>query len=353
MDLAAGGGHSCALDAAGTVACWGLNGVGQLGLKRTRAQATPEKVGFVRGAVQIDAGTYFSCALDRQDVLRCWGELALNGRGAHSGAGIEVLRDVHGFALGADHGCAVTRAGKVRCFGSNVRGQLGVGRIGVVEQPAPEIAGLPEVRQVSCGAAHSCALGADGRVWCWGLNGQGQLGDGTHDDRNAPGADVGLGDVVQIASGGHHNCALTRDGTLHCWGRNDAGQLGLGDDADRTRPERVQLDGVAELALGASHSCARTRHGQAHCWGLGEGGRLGYGDEADRPAPGQALPLSSVLALAAGDMHSCALTEIGLWCWGVNDGQLGDGSFETRLLPVSVAWPTAPHPGTPTLTPTP
>jgi alpha-tubulin suppressor-like RCC1 family protein len=345
VSLAAGGGHSCAVDAAGAVACWGLNGAGQLGLRRRRAQATPELLRIVSAVVQIDAGTYFSCALGHDGVLRCWGEIGLNGLPRQAGAAIEVLRDVKSFALGADHGCAVTTAGQVRCFGSNVRGQLGVGRVGPVEQPAPAVTGLAEVREVSCGAAHSCALTMTGRVSCWGFNATGQLGEGTREDRSVPATDLGLADVVRIESGAEHGCALTRAGAVYCWGRNDSGQLGLGDTADRLQPARLALDGTAdqaaELALGANHTCVRTRAAQARCWGLGEGGRLGYGDEADRAAPGAPLDLPAVWALAAGDMHSCALTAAGPRCWGVNDGQLGDGSFETRLLPVAVVWPPA------------
>jgi alpha-tubulin suppressor-like RCC1 family protein len=295
--------------------------------------------------VQVEAGTYFGCALDRQGVLRCWGELALDDKPPRGrGGAIEVLREVASFALGADHGCAVTRAGQVRCFGSNVRGQLGTGSAGGRATVTTALGGLSGVRQVSCGAAHSCALDGGGEVRCWGFNAHGQVGDGTRQDRAAPGPGVGLTDTVRIATGGHHSCAIAREGTLRCWGHNDAGQLGLGDVADRPSPERVALEAVAEAALGSSHTCARTRQGQAHCWGLGEGGRLGHGDELDRPSPGAPLELTGVLALAAGDMHTCALAEGGAWCWGVNDGQLGDGSLQARTRPTPVAWPTPAHP---------
>lgn len=206
------------------------------------------------------------------------------------------------------------------------------------------INGVPlRVLQVVGGNEHTCALTVSGGVKCWGLNGSGQLGDGSTQSRNIPTDVTGLtSGVVSIAAGYHHTCALTTAGGVKCWGAGAAGQLGYGGLLGRTLPENVQglSTGVAGIAAGMNHTCAVTTGGAAFCWGLNGSGQLGDATTLSKSAPVAVSGLSTgVSRIFAGYYHSCALTTHGgVLCWGQDDmGQLGnDMTFANQLTPVPV-----------------
>jgi alpha-tubulin suppressor-like RCC1 family protein len=270
---------------------------------------------------------------------------------------------VAAIAAGNWHTCALTATGGVKCWGYNEYGQLGDGS--TTDRTTPvDVSGLTSgVAAIAAGNWHTCALTATGGVKCWGLNGSGQLGDGGGGVpcnegysacRLTPTPVSGLGSgVTALAAGAWHTCALTTAGGVLCWGSNWYGQLGDGTTEDRLTPTPVSglTSGVAALAAGAGHTCARTTAGALLCWGwngrgqLGDGGggvpcNEGYSACRLTPTPVSGLG-SGVTALAAGNSHTCALTEVGgVKCWGLNWlGQLGDGTTEDRLTPVDVLWP--------------
>jgi alpha-tubulin suppressor-like RCC1 family protein len=339
------------LTSGGAVKCWGDNLAGQLGDGTTENRLTPVDVpGLAGNAAVLEAGAYHTCLLLSQGNVQCWGGNADGELGdgttieRHAPAAVTGLPGAAvALTAGTDHTCALLSAGVLQCWGGNFYGQLGDGTANSFLAPVL-VAGLPGgAAEVAAGRFHTCALTPGGGVKCWGLNADGQLGDGTTNTRGTPGDVSGLSSgMAAVTTGREYSCALTAGGGLKCWGYNSAGQLGDGTTDDRALPGDVVglSEGVWDVEAGAWHACAVTSGGAAKCWGFNFWWQLGDGTTEDRPTPVDVAGLSSgVTAIAAGAWHSCALTAGGaVKCWGRNwDGELGNGSGGFSPAPVAVA----------------
>lgn len=188
------------------------------------------------------------------------------------------------------------------------------------------------------GTYHSLALKKDGTVWAWGLNGNGQLGNGNTVSSGSPVRVSGLTDVVSVATGNAHSLALKSDGTVWAWGRNINGQLGNNSFTDSKVPIQVQgLSGIVAIAAGGEHCLALTSSGSIMAWGYGYNGQLGTGSTTTHKIPTMVSGMYDAVAIAAGSSYSLAVRSNGsVWGWGANgDYQLGDGTRFDRLLPVA------------------
>jgi alpha-tubulin suppressor-like RCC1 family protein len=350
LGLVAGGGtHTCALTTGGAAHCWGGNGSGQLGDGTVIRAVAPISASGLSAASALAAGTLHTCAVVGGGG-KCWGD-NLNGQ---LGDGTQTPRlapvDVSGLSgavaitasVGSDHTCALTSGAGLKCWGNNGNGQLGDNSTTRRLLPV-DVSGLTSgAAAASAGQFHTCALTTGGGAKCWGLNGNGQIGDGTQSQRLTPVDVTGLtGGVTAIATGLTHSCGLTGAGGVKCWGLNANGQLGDGTTTQRLTAVNVNGlgGGVAAIAAGASHTCALTNTGGVKCWGLNGNGQLGDGTTTQRSAPVDVTGLASgVMAIAAGQYHTCALTgTAGVKCWGQNnDGELGDGTAGTRPFPGNV-----------------
>ena len=299
--LMSGMAYNCALTSAGAAYCWGDNHRGELGDGTNTQRRTPVAVSMPAGVTfaSLSTGSQHTCALTVAGVAYCWGANSEGQLGndtltdsntpvkINSPAGVTWAS----LRVSVHHTCALTRVGVAYCWGRNSLGQLGDGtrlqRDGMVQVKVPN--GFT-FASLSAGANHTCALTRAGVAYCWGYNGNGLLGNGTFALGTQP-LEVKRPTGVTFASisaGANHNCALTNAGAAYCWGWNREGQIGDNTTTDRSTSVAVRMPaGVtfASLSVGGDHTCARTRAGAAYCWGDNGNGQLGDGTDTSRITP--------------------------------------------------------------------
>jgi hypothetical protein len=177
------------------------------------------------------------------------------------------------------------------------------------------------IADVAAGGLHQCYLRESGSAFCWGANGDGQVGDGTGiTPRTEPVAVRGLTDAIDIVAGWRHTCALRRDGSVACWGENGNGQLGSGTTTDALEPSPVALpEAAVSIGAGEEHTCAVLAGGDLRCWGTRANGQLGDGTSSliDVLTPQPAMTTLDYRLVVAGDNHSCGVRTDGtVSCWG-------------------------------------
>jgi len=239
--------------------------------------------------------------------------------------------------------CALLSTGVVKCWGQNSNGQLGDGTTTQRNAPVTVLGLTTDVNVVETGYWQACVLLSSGAVKCWGQNTYGQLGDGTTTNSSTPVNVSTLSSGVRAISAGLlFNCALLNTGAAKCWGQNTSGQLGDGSATQRNSPVDVSglSSGVAAIESGYYHACALLNTGAVKCWGQNGYGQLGDASTTQRNSPVDVSGLSSgVIAISAGYYHTCALLNTGaVKCWGLNTyGELGDGTTTTSSTPVNVS----------------
>jgi alpha-tubulin suppressor-like RCC1 family protein len=272
--VACGANHSCARTATGKIVCWGSNVDGQLGDGTTVSHSVPAAVllpgpdgglpGRPLAAEQVGAGEGHTCTLSG-DTMLCWGgnRLGQLGIGTTSETPTVFPREVTppatinwsglaSMSLGEGHTCVRRSNAFVYCWGEDEFGQLGQGLSAASPVPTPVLnsnagglfAGTVEIY---AGEDSECALKGDGTMWCWGNNGNGQLGTGIdatlqpYPSRVMLNAETPLTNVAQGAAAEVHGCALRTDGSVWCWGLNSTGTFEFGQTAPLSSDYPVQV----------------------------------------------------------------------------------------------------------------
>lgn len=341
--VSVGGPHACALDQLGRIGCWGANDSGQFG-DGSRNDSLVAVPGPSLNVVSLAANESYTCALTSAGGVACWGGNILGEPQERTLVPVDIpglASGVAAIAAGGTHVCVLTTRGSVKCWGGNGYGQVGNGTLsGPVTTPV-DVTGLGSgVVALGAGSLHTCAVLANGTVRCWGSNASGQLGSGGPAQSSVPISVGGLtSDVVAVAGGAAHTCALHATGGMSCWGLNSNGQLGNGTTTDSATA--VSVSGLADassVAAGWFHTCATTTTG-AVCWGLNTYGQLGNGTISGSSTPVVVRGLAW-RPIWAGGHTTCARlpgTPARTACWGYNgSGQVGNGSTTNATSPATV-----------------
>ncbi len=339
--------HTCATTVQGKVYCWGRNEYGETGdfegLERcswsgheddpgTPCSGEPRPITDAPPLPVLGGGSRHACGLDAEHQAWCWGF----GLGGQLGDGTNTSRtsaapvagtfDLVQLALATETtgSCALDADGNLYCWGPLYR--LAMGATGL-DTPT-QLFAQQSFEAVDLSQLNACGL-TQGAAWCWGSNWYGQLGIG-----GATGQDGGLegSDTPLEVSGGHvftqvavslsHVCALRIDGAVYCWGSDPTGTGSYA-----TEPVAVGGPAFVNLEAGGHHTCGLTGTGEAWCWGVNAYGELGDGTQDDRPGPTPVRAPTGVVfeRLSLGGAHTCGLATDGrLFCWGYNEfGQVG------------------------------
>jgi alpha-tubulin suppressor-like RCC1 family protein len=313
-------------------------------------------------AKEVVISMHVTCILSTTDQVKCWGsnsenKLGFVGGSIHSppssfinfGTGVTVRQ----ISVGTYHACAVLGTGGLRCWGTNTAGQLGYGHANYMEPPPTTDVNLGTgvlARQVSCGGFHTCIISTTNKVKCWGTNHRGQLGYGDGVSRNSPPASfVAVTDVQKISCGEHHTCVVTTSNTAVCWGEGGTstwdgiGKLGYGSSSSLNAPQSAitgtPYSNPTVVDIGASfrHTCWLLSTGEVQCWGSGDSGQLGYGSTTNRLSPTGIINLGTgnlVKSIGVYASHTCAqLLDDTIKCWGSYSGlgttvDVGDNANE-------------------------
>ena len=317
--------HTCALNAAGELYCWGMD-VRKPG-RRIRADSVPiPMVDTTRRFVSVGVGEMHDCAVMTNGQIACWGfsgpqgELARNTENCGV-CGIDTIASPLRFrsvVVGQFHTCAIALDRRAYCWGANGSGQLGIGRL-----PAPYIrptlvVGGHRWRSLVAGWTHTCGITTEGRTLCWGL-----------DNSTAVSVPTPVKDTSHFAelfAGKARTCGLTGTGELHCWGgefEDKYGKYQNGAGIIRT-PVLIRASfAIQSLALGDGSSCVIAVGGDVYCWlesNFGTIGGAGIALSRARIASITDQPMNTPLkfmAISAYAGNACGIaTDGGAYCWG-------------------------------------
>jgi len=346
--ISAGSDYTTGIKSNGSLWSWGDDDDGKLGYGGGRDSLVPvQEYSQSTNWILVSAGNNHTVALKSDGTLWAWGD----NRYGELGDGTESTKytpiqeaskstDWAHFDAGGGHTVAIKNDGTLWAWGLNNYGQLGDGTTEDKLVPTQEISQSTNWSSISIGGLHTVALKIDGTLWSWGRNSDGQLGDGTTENKHVPvQEDSQSADWRSLSAGAHYTVAIKSDRTLWAWGTNYWKQLGNERGTDKLVPtqEETQSSDWESVSAGTFHTVATKTDGTLWTWGQNTYGQFGnnstiYRSFVPTQEAGKSIDWNH---FDAGGGHTAAIKKDGtLWMWGVNRfGQLGNGTTTIRLLP--------------------
>ena len=356
--ISAGSGHSLAIDKNGRAWGWGYNGSGQIGDNSTVSKLTPVSVlGAVKTFCKITAGgvvnsSSFTLALDKYGRAWSWGRNDVGQLGNNAVTSqltpVSVLGAVKTFCeisngVNQAFALAIDKNGRAWAWGVNGNGQLGNNTVISQRTPVSVLGAVKTFCKVSVGGFHSLAIDKNGRLWVWGNNSNGQLGNNTSANSVLTPVSV-LGAVktfCHIAGGNSQSVAIDKNGQAWGWGFNGSGQTGDGSATDRLTPVSVegQKKTFCKIASGNGVTLSIDNYGRLWAWGFNGNAQIGDGSTIPKRTPTRVCNTRTFCEVRGANTHVLAIEKNGqVWAWGTNtSGQLANNYIASVLTPVSVA----------------
>lgn len=284
------------------------------------------------------------CVSANDDSVWCWGYDLSGARGDGAGwSEPETIDELAGSAQWKQitRGCGIKSDDTGWCWGSNMYGELGNGGVLWSEEPAPvAISGGGTWKKLARTYTTSCGIKSDNSLWCWGNDGNGQVGNGAPtNDYTTPQAISGGGSWKDIDVGGNHSCGIKSDDSLWCWGSDSTSQIGNGaPTSNQNAPVAVSGGGTwKSIQTGSDSTCGLKTDSTLWCWGSDGAGQQGNGaPSSDITVPTQVGSDTWKSVSMTGALVCGIKSDNTGWCWGTNWlGQTG-----TNLPGAAVDTPT-------------
>ena len=277
-------------------------------------------------------GDYLSCDLQSIGVPRCWGELGDNTGTTVEESPVAVGGTVKFASLTAYSRtiCGRTSTGAAYCWGPNGEGQLGTGNNTGTKVPVAVSGGI-NFKSLSAGDVTTCGVSTAGVGYCWGDNSYAQAGHSSTADVNVPTVVQGSHTFSMISAGTVSACGVTTTNQIYCWGSDTYGQLGDGGTISYSSLDTAALPVLVAgglswsmVSVGQFHACGLTTAGAAYCWGYNDY-RVGDNTTTDRSSPVAVSGGLTFKSIEAGRYTTCGITTADVaYCWGANlAGQFG------------------------------
>ncbi|MDC3282031.1 hypothetical protein OAV46_03230 [Euryarchaeota archaeon] len=330
-----------------------------LGHSPCNSDAIPMAIPGISAKMLSSAGSH-RCVLFDDSSLRCWGNLDGSNYFTNNNlsSSTEIIFDSNKSAVyissGHSHDCAIVEDGELFCWGDIVWSTYGPNSSNIPINSPRKMDFSNNLSAVAVDTSYrsTCAILNDTSTKCWGVNENGQLGDGTQassggSENNYVGRMVnvsfsGESYAVALASSMRHRCAIMNNGSIQCWGQNNAGQVGIGSTGYAvTTPQLVNIgENVSAVGISAGrfHTCVLLNDSSVKCWGYNGDGQLGDNSTNNSLIPVDVLLDPSIIPVSinSGSRGNCIVTALGsLYCWGESPSYVNQ-CWECRMIPTEV-----------------